>query len=75
VGLSSPLSDEVRKPPLAGASLLVLYQGLRRTGVDGGKVNEGSDVSFVISVANQGPDAAQNVHLADLVPDVTPLFH
>ena len=35
------------------------------------KVNEGSDVSFVISVANQGPDAAQNVHLADLVPDVT----
>jgi uncharacterized repeat protein (TIGR01451 family) len=35
------------------------------------QVNENSDVSFTITVANQGPDAAQNVHLTDVVPGVT----
>jgi len=35
------------------------------------QVNENSDVSFTITVANQGPDAAQDVHLADATPGAT----
>lgn len=35
------------------------------------QVNEDTDVDFTISVFNQGPDAAENVHLADVTPAVT----
>jgi uncharacterized repeat protein (TIGR01451 family) len=35
------------------------------------KVNENSDVSFVISVSNYGPDTASNVELEDFVPAAT----
>lgn len=35
------------------------------------KVNENADVRFTISVANVGPDTAENVSLADLTPDAT----
>ncbi len=35
------------------------------------QVNDNSNVSFTITVANQGPDAAQNIHLTDVVPAVT----
>lgn len=35
------------------------------------KVNEDSDVSFVISVSNFGPDTASNVELADFTPAAT----
>lgn len=35
------------------------------------KVNENSDVSFVISVSNFGPDDASNVELADFTPAAT----
>jgi uncharacterized repeat protein (TIGR01451 family) len=35
------------------------------------KVNENTDVNFVVSVSNFGPDDASNVSLQDAVPDVT----
>lgn len=35
------------------------------------KVNEDTDVNFVISVSNFGPDDASNVSLQDVVPDAT----
>jgi uncharacterized repeat protein (TIGR01451 family) len=35
------------------------------------KVNENSDINFVISVSNFGPDDAGNVRLEDFTPDVT----
>ena len=35
------------------------------------KVNENTDVNFVISVANYGPDSATNVELEDFVPSAT----
>jgi uncharacterized repeat protein (TIGR01451 family) len=35
------------------------------------QVGENSDVSFTLTVANQGPDAAQDVHLVDATPAVT----
>jgi len=35
------------------------------------KVNENTDINFVISVSNFGPDPASNVELQDFVPDVT----
>lgn len=35
------------------------------------KVNENTDVSFVISVTNFGPDAASNVELEDFTPSAT----
>ena len=35
------------------------------------KVNENSDINFIISVSNYGPDDASNVSLQDFVPDVT----
>src|SRR6478672_10748625 len=35
------------------------------------KVDENSNINFVISVSNFGPDAASNVSLNDFVPDVT----
>lgn len=35
------------------------------------KVNENTDVSFVISVSNFGPDAASNVELEDFTPAAT----
>jgi uncharacterized repeat protein (TIGR01451 family) len=36
-----------------------------------GQVNEDSDATFAITVANQGPDTAKNVHLADSTPSAT----
>lgn len=35
------------------------------------KVNENTDINFIISVSNFGPDDASNVSLQDFVPDVT----
>ena len=35
------------------------------------KVNENTDINFLISVSNFGPDDASNVSLQDFVPDVT----
>ena len=35
------------------------------------KANENTDVNFVISVSNFGPDTASNVQLDDFTPDVT----
>lgn len=35
------------------------------------KVDENTDINFVISVSNFGPDAASNVSLNDFVPDAT----
>ena len=37
----------------------------------GAQANENTDVSFAITVANQGPDAATDVHLADVTPAAT----
>ena len=37
----------------------------------GFQANENTDVSFAITVANLGPDAATDVHLADVTPAVT----
>lgn len=35
------------------------------------KVNENTNINFIISVSNFGPDAASNVSLQDFVPDAT----
>ena len=36
-----------------------------------GQINEDTDATFAITVANQGPDTAKNVHLADSTPAAT----